>query len=1056
MNLLPRPFRTLIFLLCAMVALSGGVVAQPDPRPQGAPSQPNPASNQAAQTDTQTPGDNSLAEAMSLHTQVYTLVNQGKYDAAMPLAERALAIRLKKLGPNHLLVAASMSQLASVCRMKGDFARAKSLLENALAIREGLQGPKTALVAATLNNLAVLYRDEGNYARAIDMLVRALSIFEDISGVESADAALAHNNLSAFYLDKGDFQQAEDHAAKALSIRHRVFGTEHVQVAWSLNALALVYQTRGDYVRAEALLQEALKMREKLEGEQHPDVAASLSNLASLYEVKGDYERAEALYLRASDIFKQVHSGVDNLEVATVLGNLAAMWTGRGDYARAEKNLLQALALREKLLGAEHPDVAHAQNNLGALYRDMGDLARAQERFQQAEKIYARAVGYDHPDYAMILNNLASVAQAEGEYARAEELFQRALSVREQVLGQEHPDVAVALSNLATLYWEMGDAARAVSFLTRVGDVREHNLALILTTGSETQKRLYLQTLTNETYTTISLHTLAGRDDQQAARLALTTILRRKGRALDAMTDQISVLRQRANEEDRALLDRLADARAQLAALVIKGQGLIAPTQYLALVARLRAEIEELEAQVSARSAAFRLLVRESPVTVEQVRAALPADTVLIELALYRPYALKAKAAAQRFGAARYVAYVLGRAGELRSVELGDAAVIEAAVKRFREALNRPSSPDVRQTGRELDELVMRPVRRLLGATRTLLISPDGPLNLVPFAAMVDEQGRYLIETYTITYLTSGRDLLRLQAQTGRRPGPAVVFANPTFDQAITTAGQPPPAAGSKRGIRAVNFAQLRWPALKGTAEEAAALKALLPGARVLTERDATEAALKQVSAPRILHVATHGFFLPEQSADVGTVANTRRGLSFDSRAAVSRSDNVLLRSGLVLAGANKLQSGGGEDGVFTALEAAGLDLWGTQLVVLSACETGVGSVSNGEGVYGLRRALVLAGAESQVMSLWKVDDAATRDLMVAYYKRLQAGEWRAIALRQVQLEMLKGGQLSQTRQGRELLPQYKREGVRRNHPYFWASFIQSGGWRGLGDVKPP
>ncbi|HEY9284735.1 MAG TPA: CHAT domain-containing protein, partial [Pyrinomonadaceae bacterium] len=219
-----------------------------------------------------------------------------------------------------------------------------------------------------------------------------------------------------------------------------------------------------------------------------------------------------------------------------------------------------------------------------------------------------------------------------------------------------------------------------------------------------------------------------------------------------------------------------------------------------------------------------------------------------------------------------------------------------------------------------------------------------------------------------------------------------------------------------------------------------------------LTQSQATEAALKRAAAPLVLHVATHGFFLPDQKQEAAAESRNL-GLGADAAAGGSRFENPLLRSGIALAGANTRQGGAGEDGVLTALEAAGLDLWGTKLVVLSACETGVGQVENGEGVYGLRRALVLAGAESQVMSLWQVSDDATRDLMIGYYRRLQAGEGRTEALRQVQLEMLKGGAAAT----KQPAPPARTGGlsgalgvkqIDRSHPYFWAAFIQSGDWR--------
>jgi len=351
-----------------------------------------------------------------------------------------------------------------------------------------------------------------------------------------------------------------------------------------------------------------------------------------------------------------------------------------------------------------------------------------------------------------------------------------------------------------------------------------------------------------------------------------------------------------------------------------------------------------------------------------------------------------------------------------------------------------------------VDERVMRPVRKLLGETRQIFISPDGALNLVPFAALVDENDRYLIENYSLSYLTSGRDLLRLQVGAESRQPPLVV-ADPAFGE---MAGEDPSNASYGRGVeeaqarRSGEMARMIFVPLRGTAEEANALGSMLPGVRVLTQAEATEAAVKRVSAPRVLHVATHGFFLPDWPR---AVAASGRGIKLGggNTLAATRIENPLLRSGLALEGANRRRGANGEDGILTALEVTGLDLWGTKLVVLSACETGVGEVRNGEGVYGLRRALVLAGSESQVMSLWQVSDDATRDLMVAYYKRLTANEGRSDALRQVQLEMLRGNKQLKGVEGRGLLGVRSRaaRGDHR-HPFYWAAFIQSGDWRAM------
>ncbi|WP_246198777.1 CHAT domain-containing protein [Sodalinema gerasimenkoae] len=436
--------------------------------------------------------------------------------------------------------------------------------------------------------------------------------------------------------------------------------------------------------------------------------------------------------------------------------------------------------------------------------------------------------------------------------------------------------------------------------------------------------------------------------------------------------------------------------------------------------------MEQLENDLSRRSAEFR--VATEPVEIEAVQALIPADAALVELVQYRPWS-------QGWGTLRYAAYVLHSSGEPQWVDLGDAETIDNAAFAFLNATRSPNSEQrVQTTGRQLDELLMAPIRPLLGDATRLLLSPDSQLNLIPFAALVDEENRYLVESYQLTHLTTGRDLLRLQNPRPSRQ-PPVLFANPDYDDADTSAVAQVAQASRGESQRSMEIEDLRFGELPGTQREVEAIAPLLDNPIILTEAEATENALKQVQAPSILHLATHGFFLqdvefvPPQPRTDFTRGEIELVTDWSLHNAPPSdrprsSENPLLRSGLAFAGFNTRDSEG-EDGVLTALEAVGLDLRGTRLVVMSACETGVGDVANGEGVYGLRRAFVMAGAESQLMSLWKVADEETADLMGDYYQRLLVGEGRSEALREVQLDWLSRGA----------------------HPYYWASFLFSGQW---------
>ena len=432
-------------------------------------------------------------------------------------------------------------------------------------------------------------------------------------------------------------------------------------------------------------------------------------------------------------------------------------------------------------------------------------------------------------------------------------------------------------------------------------------------------------------------------------------------------------------------------------------------------MAEARAEAEGVEAKLSALRQ--RVGLPNTSVTVDAVQNAIPPDSRLVEFFLYQPYDREQR----RLGAGHYVAYILGPTGDPAWTELtAPADELDQALVGFRDTLRDPTIgiTEVKRRARAVYDLVMRPVVDRLGiSSGRLLISPDGQMNLLPFAALVDDSGDFLLERFSFTYLTSGRDLLRLQKGVPARHG-SVVVANPEFRSSVTDAVAALPAQSEPR--------EPHWAPLQGT--ETAAQR-LLPSATVLFGPTATKHAVKRLESPDILHVVTHGVFMPAplpsppQKAGLGTrdMESLFSGVPQESSA-----EEAMLRSGLVLA-APAADSGTHDDGILRALEVAALNFFGTKLVVLSACDTGSGQVRTGEGVYGLRRALVMAGAESQIVSLWKVDEMVANRLFTEYYRALADGRGRGDALRSVQLQALSDPTL--------------------RHPYYWAAFVQGGAW---------
>jgi len=911
------------------------------------------------------------------------------------------------------------NRLAKLYVEIGDYAKAEPLLRKSLSVREKNLGPDHPNVAHALNKLARLYHKTGNYPQAELLYMRALAIREKKLGPEHIDVGVSLNNLAALFFELGDYRKAELLYKRALPIWLKKLGPNHPNMANIQNNIAELYRAIGDYEQADAYFQRSLDILEKAQGPPSLAEAATLNNQAELYRALGHYARAEALYKKALAITATIY-GRQHVNYGTSLSNLALLYYDMGDYRQAELLFIKVQSIWENTLEPGHSYLALNLNNLATLYLDKGDYDRAEPLFQRALAINKKALGKAHPQVATILNNMAQLNEFKGNYTKATQLYNDALVIYERALGPEHPDVSMCLNNLAALQVGTGSLTKGLELHFRAQDIDRKLIEQVMGFTSEDRKMKFLATKMGSLNIFISQVLQHMQNNPSARKKAFNVWLGRKGVVLQAQRRFQEALAYSNDPRAVKTFQKLASVRARLSKLAFEGPGKEGIEVYRKQKAALEVEKDKLEAKLSRLSQAFALkkkIAKADDVTMAKV---LPLNTVLLDFARVAMFNFKEKGNEKGWLPAHYVVFVLhsGEGDQVAMIDLGEADKIDKTVNRFKKQIY--DEKDLKRKGRRLHKtaqrlytLVFEPIKKELGDVKEIFVSPDGNLNLIPFEVLQTPDGRFLIEDFTFNYLAAGRDVLAF-GEIKEKGGKSLIVGDPDFDMGD---GSKNIDSDTNRGVtamRSVDMNDLFFKRLPDTKKEVVAILKLLgkKSADLCTNKEASETALFTRQAPKFLHLATHGFFLNDQ--DMSALKDSRAigVMDVNSSQPIKRAikiENPLLRSGIALAG-----------------EILGLRLRGTDMVVLSACETGLGEVKSGEGVFGLRRAFIQAGTKSLVMSMWQVPDKETRELMIQFYKNIQSGMSRGQALRQA---ALKQKAIIAERYGH-------------SHPFYWGAFV--------------
>ena len=978
--------------------------------------------------------------AASVNNLGLRLSDLGRHQEALAPSEEAVRIyrELAKTNPADCgALAGSLTNLGNRLSVLGRHQEAQVPSLEAVGIYRELAQTNLSdrnELAGALKNLGIRYRDLGRRQQALAPSEEAVRIRRELAAINPAylgALATALGNLALSYRDVDRRQESLTLSEESLGIYRGLARTNPAylrDLALNLMNLGSAYSERGRRQEALAVTDEAVKIYQELVSTKpiyYDELAMALGNLGSLYDDMG--RRREAFVYAETAVkmwrilvkFNQAHLG----DLALALNNLAAIYPvlPQAGLASAE----EAVRIYRELAGTNPvylSDLARSLSNLAVLYADLGRHNQALAPIQEALTIY-RDLSRNNSIYlgelARTLGNFGIWYSNHGRHQEALAPMEEAVS-RLRELAKANPAyqqlLASNATNLALLQLELAHSSAALPLFREAVGTEVSYLQGQLPLLPE-GRRLTLVAVFGDRW---QLPFSQAEQGNSGAALALFTRLNRQGLLQDIQRSQALLAR---SGPQRPLFEQLSAVTAELASTTLT----------------LQQQAPLLERKEQLEQALYRQLPQIQPRLVEpgEIAALLPAGGALLEFQRYAPYS-GSKGGSLRFGSPRYLALLLKPDGTIRAIPLGDAAPIDAAVAAAVAASVDPNQQaEAPQKLAAVSRLVLAPLQRQLTDVRELFLSPDGELNRLPFAALpvpaadgnTPADGPTLADALSLRLLTTGRELLRLQ-QPAKAGGPAVLIANPDFNASARPAGPSsatagPAAARQQRspGVRGLN----PWQPLAGTEQEARALAPVLGVGAVIRGPAATAAVVLAQKAPRILHIATHGFFHPDQPTPPGSTPSAS-----PSAAVAPTPEDPLQRSGLVFAGANRSEADPADDGYLTAAEATAMDLEGTELVTLSACETGVGGVRSGEGVYGLQRSLAVAGARSTLLSLWKVDDGLTAVFMERFYNRLKVGEGRAEALRHTQAEFR------------------NHKNSTYNDIRVWGAFQLSGDWRSL------
>ncbi|TGV04838.1 CHAT domain-containing protein [Flavivirga rizhaonensis] len=916
-----------------------------------------------------------------------------KYNLALPLHLKSLEKTEQIFGKEHSKYGICLNDLALFYMSRGQLNKALFYSKQALTNISKSLGKENSAYGIFLNNLALLYEKTGQFDKAMPLYKESLENTEKTLGKDHSSYGTSLNNLANLYQIIGEYDKALSLYLEALKITEITIGKDHSSYGISLNNLANLYQYIGEYSKALPLLLEALENIKKTLGKNHSSYGKRLNNLANFYQEIGQYEKAMPLYQKALEN-QQKTLGKNHPTYIITINNLALLYKSIGQFNKALTLYHESLEVSEKTLGKEHPSYGIRLNNLALAYESIEQYSIALSMLQEGLKNSKKSLGKEHPSYGKSLNNLALVYESMEQNDKALSMYIEVLENTKRSLGKEHSNYIISLNNLISLYQKKRQYSKVLPLLIEANIHTQSQIKKNFAYQTREEKEKFIRNkLDYNLSITSNFNYLTNNSYPETISLATNNILTTKNLLLNATKN---ILNQLEKLNDTTINKKVTAFRSKETYLNKQLQLPIASR--VTSFNKEQSNLETLEREI------VNLYTQNFGEDVNYVKdykqTKLKGDELAIEFTYFDIYNKT------RTDSTIYVAYLYKKDWETPKVI--DLFEEQQLTKYFNSITSAnqlyktrgSKSSRITSIADSIYQLVWQPLEKFTKDSKTIYYSPDGFLHKIPFAALPNEENKLLGEVYELNQMGNTADIKKYNKQPNLKDivliGGVDYTYTPDSNKNVNEAQQfsileSELLLGNEDNIKRSSGSG-SWSYLNGTKQEVNRIKELIPQSKVLNGKEATETAFKNLSgnSPSVLHIATHGYFFPdlEKKKDKRILGEEKPYV---------HAENPLLRSGLILANANYAWKHGNnpyeeEDGILTALEISNLDLKKTDIVILSACETGLGDIPSSEGVYGLQRAFKMAGVNIIIMTLWEVSDKETAEFMDLFYTK-----WKAI-----------------------------------------------------------